>query len=123
MLEESGKGSSSKRTRHMDIRIKLEYFPTNEMVADLYTKPLLGNMFKKYRDSILNEDQSHGVSLSTKQRQDPRIMLRKQVREDNKYPGMDINRIMTARGLELSKELSAENHAKRYIIVNSQLII
>jgi len=66
LLVENGKGSSSKRTRHMDIRyffitdritagkISLEYCLTSEMIADFYTKPLQGNMFTKYRDLILN---------------------------------------------------------------------
>ena len=37
------------------------------------------------------------------------LMLSKQV---NKYLGTDSHRITTARGLDLSEELSAENHAK-----------
>jgi len=68
LLEVNGKGSSSKRTRHMDIRylfitdritagkISLEYCPTSKMIADFYTKPLQGNMFTKYRDLILNDN-------------------------------------------------------------------
>ena len=83
LLEENGKGSSSKRTRHMDIRylfitdritagkISLEYCPISKMIADFYTKPLQGNMFTKYRDLILNDNLKQGISLSTKQRQDP----------------------------------------------------
>ena len=68
LLEENGKGSSSKRTLNMDIRylfitdritagkISLEYCPTSKMIADFYTKPLQGNMFTKYRDLILNDN-------------------------------------------------------------------
>jgi len=41
------------------------------MIADFYTKPLQGNMFTKYRDLILNDNLKQGISLSTKQRQDP----------------------------------------------------
>jgi len=55
------------------------------MVANFYTKPLQGSMFNKYKDLILNDNHNHGISLSTKQRQDPRSVLSKQVREDNKY--------------------------------------
>jgi hypothetical protein len=39
-------------------------------------------------------------------------VLSKQVKKLNKYLGTDSHRITTARGLELPKELSAENHAK-----------
>ena len=126
LLEENGKGSSSKRTRHRDIRyffitdritagkISLEYCPTNEMIADFYTKPLQVNMFTKYRNLILNDNHKQGISLSTKQREDPRSMLSKQVKkilgkqvsEDEKYTGADTNRFPTARGLELSRESS-----------------
>jgi hypothetical protein len=66
LLEKNGKGSSSKRTRHIDIRyffitdrvaskeISIEYCPTGEMVADFFTKPLQGSVFKKFRDEIMN---------------------------------------------------------------------
>ena len=65
MLEENGKLSSSRRTRHINIRfffvkdvvergdIKIEYEPTEVMVADYFTKPLQGAAFKKFRDIIM----------------------------------------------------------------------
>jgi hypothetical protein len=58
--------STSERTRHVDIRyffvkdridsreIKLEYLPTEQMVADILTKPLQGALFRTLRDSLLN---------------------------------------------------------------------
>jgi len=39
-------------------------------------------------------------------------LLSKQVGRDDKYPGTYIKTITTARGLELTTELSAENYAK-----------
>ena len=60
------KWSSSKRTRHINIRfffvkdvvergdIKIEYEPTEVMVADNFTKPLQGAAFKKFRDIIIS---------------------------------------------------------------------
>ena len=62
LLEKNGRSSSSKRTRHMNIRfffvkdqvaskeIRIEYCPTKEMVADFFTKPLQGSQFYKLRD-------------------------------------------------------------------------
>ena len=60
----------NQRTRHVKINyffitdkvknneVKIIYCPTKEMVADFYTKPLQGTLFKEHRDAILgiNED-------------------------------------------------------------------
>jgi len=59
-------GQMSKRSRHINIRyfylkdrvdqgeFELEYIPTDEMLADLLTKPLQGEKFRMLRDRILN---------------------------------------------------------------------
>jgi hypothetical protein len=59
--------STSNRTRHIAIRyffvkdrieskeIKIKYEKTDEMVADYFTKPLQGELFRKHRATILNE--------------------------------------------------------------------
>jgi hypothetical protein len=56
---------SSHRTRHINIRffyakdradqgeIKLEYCPTESMLADFFTKPLQGQLFRKLRDELM----------------------------------------------------------------------
>ena len=66
LLEKNGKLSSSKKTRHINIRyffvqdriaageVMLEHCPTEEMVGDFFTKPLQGATFRKFRDAILN---------------------------------------------------------------------
>jgi hypothetical protein len=68
LLEKNGRSSSTKRTRHMEIRyffikdkvdtkeISIEYCPTNNMIADFFTKPLQGVLFKRLRDHIMNID-------------------------------------------------------------------
>jgi hypothetical protein len=65
-LSENGKASSGKRTRHFDIKmfyvtdlinrdeVDIEYCPTEDMVADYMTKPLLGSQFNRFRDLIMN---------------------------------------------------------------------
>jgi hypothetical protein len=65
-LEVNGK-SSSNRTKHISIRnfwlkdkvsqgdIVIEYLPTEDMIADLLTKPLQGELFYKFRKQIMNE--------------------------------------------------------------------
>ena len=61
----NGKRSSGQKTKHMDNRyfwikdrleseqIKVEYCPTEKMLADFFTKPLQGNLFRKFRDVVL----------------------------------------------------------------------
>ena len=77
-IENNSRGSSGKRTRHIAIRyffiadrisnkeLRVEYCPTEDMVADLFTKPLQGALFRRLRDIILNIDS--GPSTSTQSR-------------------------------------------------------
>lgn len=65
LLERNGKASSSKRTKLINVRyffitdriskgeVRVEWCPTNEMVADFMTKPLQGSTFKRFRDLIM----------------------------------------------------------------------
>jgi len=67
LLERNGRASSSKRTRHINIRyffvqdrvaageMRIAYCPTEEMVADYFTKPLQGSQFRKLSAYIMNE--------------------------------------------------------------------
>ena len=66
LLEKNGKASSSKRTRHLNIRyffvtdqvskgnLKIEFCPTAEMIADYFTKPTTGSTFQRLRCLIMN---------------------------------------------------------------------
>jgi hypothetical protein len=66
LLEKNGRGSSSKRTRHINIRyffvtdrvkskeVSIEYCPTGEMTGDFFTKPLQGSPFQKFRNRVMN---------------------------------------------------------------------
>ena len=68
-LENNGKRSSTKRTRHIDIRyfyvtskvkngdVSIVYHPTKEMVSDFLTKPLQGSPFRSHRNSIMGVDE------------------------------------------------------------------
>ena len=65
LLEQNGKSSSSKRTRHFNIRyffitdqiargnMSIDYCPTGEMIADYMSKPLQGHLFEKFRKLIM----------------------------------------------------------------------
>ena len=77
LLEQNGKGSSGKRTRHIDIRyffitdkvkkgdLRIDYCPTSDMVADFFTKPLQGSLFKRLRALIMNLHQEVALEVTT----------------------------------------------------------
>jgi hypothetical protein len=64
LLEKNGKASSGKRTKHINVRyffikdrigsgeITVKHCPATEMLADHFTKPLQGTMFRKSRAEI-----------------------------------------------------------------------
>jgi hypothetical protein len=63
-LVENGKGTNE-RSRHINIKfffvsdrvakgeIEIKYMPTNDMLADMLTKPLQGDKFRSMRDHVL----------------------------------------------------------------------
>ncbi len=65
LLEQNGKMSSGKRTKHITIcyffvmdriragEISPKWYPTGEMIADFLTKLLQGAMFWKFRDLLM----------------------------------------------------------------------
>jgi hypothetical protein len=65
LLEKNGKASSSKRTKHINIRYfcitdrvskeeaSVVWCPTGDMIVDYATKPLQGALFQKFRDQIM----------------------------------------------------------------------
>ena len=65
LLEKNGKASSTKRTKHINIRyffitdrinkkeLKVEWCPTADMTGDFMTKPTQGSLFRKFRDLIM----------------------------------------------------------------------
>ena len=72
LLENNGRRSSTRRTKHMNVRyffvrdkiqnndITVEHCSTNEMIGDFFTKPLQGKQFYKFRKSIMNLDEEKG---------------------------------------------------------------
>ena len=78
LLERNGKASSSKRTKHIDIRyffitdriqmgeVRTEWCSTTKMIADFMTKPLQGAVFVKFRDIIMGKVQMSDIESSSK---------------------------------------------------------
>ena len=71
LIERNGRRSSTKRTRHMNVRffyikelvdsgmVTIEHCPTSTMLGDFFTKPLQGQQFRRMRDRIMNLDSSN----------------------------------------------------------------
>ncbi len=84
LMAKNGRGSSSKRTRHIDIRyffvtdriaagdVTVEYCPTGDMIADFFTKPLQGTPFRRFRDMIMNVE----MNSTTEPMANPRSVLK-----------------------------------------------
>ena len=65
LMEVNGKASSSKRTKHINIRhyfatdrinkkeLSMEWCPTADMTGDHMTKPVQGKPFRQFRDEIM----------------------------------------------------------------------
>jgi hypothetical protein len=64
-FERNGRNSCGPNSRHIDIRyffikdridiedIDVQYCPTEQMLADFFTKPLQGSLFRKFREVIM----------------------------------------------------------------------
>ena len=74
LLEHNGRQSSTKHTKHMDIwyfyvsdhirnkTLSLKHCPTEEMLADYFTKPLQGALFTRLRNHIMGAEFANGDS-------------------------------------------------------------
>ena len=64
-MEKNGRNSGTGNSRHIHIRyffvkdridkedMRVKYCPTHLMLADFFTKPLMGELFRKIRDVIM----------------------------------------------------------------------
>jgi hypothetical protein len=74
-LEKNGRSSAGAKSRHIDIRyfwikdrtqahgISIRHCPTLHMLADFFTKPLQGALFRKFRDIILGYKHVNSLAL------------------------------------------------------------
>ena len=80
LLANNRQASSSKHTHHMNIHyffimdhiqagdLQVEYCPTDDMIADFFTKPLQGGKFVRFRDQILNVQSEPDITAISAQR-------------------------------------------------------
>jgi hypothetical protein len=88
-LENNGQASSTKRTRHINIRyfyvtskikdgsIRVIYHPTKQMVSDYLTKPLQGSLFRTHRNSIMGHSED-SISRYMKEYSDAKATIKAQ---------------------------------------------
>ena len=79
LLENIGKSSSIKRTKHINIylffipvyisekELNIEWCPPNGMIGNFITKPIKGSIFKKFRDLIMGVIQIKKYIKETKE--------------------------------------------------------
>ena len=72
-LAKNGRLSSGKQTRHIEVRyyfitdqiqrdrLKVSYCPIRDILADFFSKPLQGSLFRKSRNAILNVSELNEV--------------------------------------------------------------
>jgi hypothetical protein len=88
-LENNGQASSTKRTRHINIRyfyvtskikegsMRVIYCPTKQMVSDYLTKPLQGSLFRTHRNAIMGHSED-SISMYRKEYSDAKTSTRVQ---------------------------------------------
>ena len=76
-LERNAQRSSSRRTRHLDIKyfwvkdklkieeIEVVYCPTESMVADFFTKPLQGIIFRKLKEIVMGRKPISSLNIQS----------------------------------------------------------
>ena len=76
-IEKNGQMSMGRKTKHMEIRyfyvkdrvtgnnMTIRYCPTEKMIADFFTKPLQGELFRKFRAVIMGHVHLNEVLLQT----------------------------------------------------------
>mmetsp|Transcript_27381 Transcript_27381/g.74869 ORF Transcript_27381/g.74869 Transcript_27381/m.74869 type:complete len:119 (+) Transcript_27381:66-422(+) len=94
-LEKNGMRSSSRRTRHINIRyffvtdriaaneLSIEYCPTLDILADYFTKPLQGALFRKFRNRLLGIDDEDIPSYNVRARAVVERRKQKKLNEEN----------------------------------------
>ena len=84
-LEKNGRSSAGAKSRHIDVRsfwikdrtksagITVRHCPTLHMLADFFTKPLQGSLFRKFRDVILGYKHVDSLVLDTMSEPEERV--------------------------------------------------
>ena len=115
-LEKNGRRSAGPKSRHVDIRyfwikdrvkehgITIRHCPTLRMLADFFTKPLQGALFRKFRDVILGYKNVNSLDLAPRPELEERVgdMRSSGSGTDGPVPGSAVNDDRTSVRLNVS---------------------
>ena len=98
-LEKNGRASAGPRSRHIDIRyfwikdrtkladITIRHCPTLQMLGDFFTKPLQGNLFRKFCDAILGYTHVNMLNTKTAPSTEERVGDKQSIEHGRDNPG------------------------------------
>jgi len=125
-LEKNGRTSAGPKSRHINTRyfwikdrsaaegITIRHCPTLQMLADFFTKPLQGSLFRKFRDVILGYKHVDTLALDTASTAEERVG---KCRTDDcvtSAPGTEMSMTMkNGSGTEVSKKVTWAEVVKR----------
>ena len=133
-MEKNGRRSATGNSRHVDIRYflvkdqankgktEVRYCPTHAMLADYFTKPLQGSLFKKLRNFIMGWEHIQPlldpVVSSTEERVEQSILIDQKIAVDDdvsitesestEITVIDYTKLSYADAVENSIEIAAE---------------
>lgn len=98
-LEKNGRASAGPRSRHIDIRyfwikdrtkladITIRHCPTLQMLGDFFTKPLQGNLFRKFCDAILGYTHVDTLKVTFAPSTEERVGDKQSIKHGRNNPG------------------------------------
>ena len=119
-LEKNGRSSAGKKSRHIDIRyffikdrirsdgINVRHCPTEQMLADFLTKPLQGNLFRKFQRVLLGYQHIDTLSKDTSISPSPEERVGK-----NEYLIKSDRKVSILDSVENRSSKNKENNARK----------
>jgi hypothetical protein len=108
-IEKNGRASAGKQSSHIDIRyffmkdrlktdgIDIRHCPTEQMLADFFTKPLQGSLFRKFRGVLMGynhidslKEQNDSMSAPEERVEKSVKTMKVNIEEPHKVQGMNI---------------------------------
>jgi hypothetical protein len=100
-FEKNGRKSCGPNSRHINIRyffiqnriglasIDVQYCPTKQMLADFFTKPLQGSLFRKFREVIMGHKHIDSLKRTTTTTSQERVEKDTSLLSANKWNEVD----------------------------------
>ena len=129
LTEKNGRNSCTGNSRHINIRyffvkdridkneLSVEYCPTELMVADYFTKPLQGSLFKTLRRVIMGHDTLHNIlsDISMKERVGNRNVSEGEHVADNKLIEKSNNDVQAHRAMKCAQATNGQKQKQKKV--------